>query len=70
MLGLKRLGRLKLWRAQLWLPAYWFLLGLATFHGLCELVADPFYWFKSPHRPLSAVPSDQHAGRRLADRLV
>lgn len=70
MLGLKRLGRLKLWRAQLWLPAYWFLLGVATFRGLCELVADPFYWFKSPHRPLSAMQSDQHAGRLLADRLV
>ncbi|WEK03505.1 MAG: glycosyltransferase family 2 protein [Candidatus Devosia phytovorans] len=54
-LGLQRLGRTQLLRAQLWLPVYWLLIGIATCRAVCQLVLKPFYWFKSPHRPLGPV---------------
>jgi hypothetical protein len=38
---------------QVWLPVYWLLIGLATIRAVRELVLRPFYWFKSPHQPLS-----------------
>jgi cellulose synthase/poly-beta-1,6-N-acetylglucosamine synthase-like glycosyltransferase len=50
-LGLLRLGKASLLPAQIWLPLYWLLMGFATLRAAQELLARPFYWFKSPHRP-------------------
>jgi cellulose synthase/poly-beta-1,6-N-acetylglucosamine synthase-like glycosyltransferase len=51
-LGLHRLGRVSLLPAQLWLSAYWLLIGFATIRAVRELVLRPFYWYKSPHQPV------------------
>ncbi|HEV7344353.1 MAG TPA: glycosyltransferase family 2 protein [Devosia sp.] len=53
--GLKRLGKLDLLAAQALLPVYWLLMGMATIRAAHELLARPFYWFKSPHRPATAA---------------
>lgn len=50
-LGLRRLGRMDLFWAQLLLPVYWFLIGIATIRAAIELARQPFHWFKSPHSP-------------------
>jgi cellulose synthase/poly-beta-1,6-N-acetylglucosamine synthase-like glycosyltransferase len=52
-LGLLRLGKGGLLPAQWLLPAYWLLIGLATIRAAHELLTRPFYWFKSPHRPVA-----------------
>ncbi|MBU1307222.1 MAG: glycosyltransferase, partial [Alphaproteobacteria bacterium] len=52
-LGLARRGQLPLLPAQILLPLYWLLLALATVNALIDLLRRPFYWFKSPHRPVS-----------------
>ena len=54
--GLLRLRRLELIAAQVLLPFYWLLMGLATVRAAGELVQRPFYWFKSPHRPAATPP--------------
>ena len=51
ILGLRRLGRAELIGAQLLLPLYWFLIGIATIRAAIELTRQPFHWFKSPHTP-------------------
>ena len=51
ILGLRRLGRTDLIWAQLMLPLYWFLIGIATIRAAIELARQPFHWFKSPHTP-------------------
>lgn len=55
-LGLVRLGGRGLLSSQVLLPLYWLLIGLATIRAAHELLTRPFYWFKSPHRPLSDAP--------------
>lgn len=50
-LGLARLKRTGLLPAQLLLPIYWLLIGLASMRAAHDLMVRPFYWFKSPHRP-------------------
>lgn len=67
-LGLLRLGRPRLLPAQVLLPAYWVLIGLATIRAAHELLTRPFYWFKSPHRP--SEQSDSDATRRHTDEKV
>ncbi|QQR36022.1 glycosyltransferase [Devosia oryziradicis] len=52
VLGLLRLGRMALLPAQAGLPVYWLLMGYATLRAAIELLWRPFYWFKSPHRPI------------------
>jgi cellulose synthase/poly-beta-1,6-N-acetylglucosamine synthase-like glycosyltransferase len=54
-LGLRRLGRSELLPAQILLPAYWLLMGFATLRAAHDLLARPFYWFKSPHRPANTL---------------
>ena len=54
-LGLVRLRRTDLLQAQAVLPLYWLLMGFATVRAAHDLVARPFYWFKSPHRPAQEV---------------
>lgn len=54
-LGLARVGRLALLPRQVLLPFYWLLMGAATIRAAHELVVRPFYWFKSPHAPVSRV---------------
>ncbi|ODT84170.1 MAG: hypothetical protein ABS76_00170 [Pelagibacterium sp. SCN 64-44] len=62
VLGLMRVGRLHLLPSQILLPFYWLLMGLATFRAARELLVAPFYWFKSPHRPVkAAAPSSRSA---------
>ena len=51
-LGLRRLAAGRVAVSQLWLPLYWFLIGIATIRAVRELVLRPFYWFKSPHQPV------------------
>jgi cellulose synthase/poly-beta-1,6-N-acetylglucosamine synthase-like glycosyltransferase len=51
MRGLVKLGRREWLAVQLLLPLYWLLMGIATLRAARELLARPFYWFKSPHRP-------------------
>lgn len=57
VLGLKRLRTGHLAASQLWLPAYWLLIGLATIGAARELVLRPFHWFKSPHQPVAPGPA-------------
>jgi len=47
--GLDRLQRLDLLAAQLLLPAYWLLHGLALAMAAWELVVNPFAWSKTTH---------------------
>jgi hypothetical protein len=51
VLGLRRRQRLRWLGAQLFLPIYWLLMAVATLRAVLELIHQPFYWFKSPHRP-------------------
>jgi len=67
VLGLRRVGRLHLLPSQILLPFYWLLMGLATLRAARELLVAPFYWFKSPHRPVgTAAPAK--ASARVASR--
>ena len=59
VLGLWRTRRLMLLPAQVLLPAYWLLMSLATLCALVDLLRRPFYWFKSPHRPVAPAPPAQ-----------
>lgn len=51
-------------------PAYWSLLTLAFCHAAWRLVAAPFAWDKTPHRPdheeVVEEPGDVDAGRQAA----
>lgn len=58
-LGLVRATRSALLPAQMLLPAYWLLMSLATVCALIELLHRPFYWFKSPHHPVTTAPPPQ-----------
>ena len=49
--GLARQRRTGLLAVQALLPLYWLLIGFATIRAAHDLMARPFYWFKSPHRP-------------------
>lgn len=49
--GLLRLRRRHLLVQQALLPLYWLLIAIATVRAMNELLARPFYWFKSPHEP-------------------
>jgi cellulose synthase/poly-beta-1,6-N-acetylglucosamine synthase-like glycosyltransferase len=60
VVGLKRVGLMRLALRQFWLPAYWFLMGIATLRAAYELLLKPYYWFKSPHLPALA----RHAVKR------
>ena len=55
LLGLRRRQRMRWWGAQLFLPIYWLLMAVATVRAALELIHQPFYWFKSPHRPEGPV---------------
>src|SRR5690606_27710676 len=57
VLGLARVRKLDLLASQVLLPLYWLLMGVATVRAAYELLVRPFYWFKSPHRPASPIPS-------------
>ena len=50
--------------AQLLLPLYWFLIGIATIRAAIELARQPFHWFKSPH-----TPYDPHAEAEYPPRI-
>lgn len=52
LLGLRRANKPELLWAQVLLPIYWGLIGLATIRAAIELARQPFHWFKSPHSPL------------------
>ena len=58
-MGLMRLRRADLLPAQILLPIYWLLLSLATLCALVDLLRRPFYWFKSPHRPVAPAVKAQ-----------
>lgn len=64
-LGLMRLGRIRLLQAQWLLPAYWLLIGLATIRAAHELLTRPFYWFKSPHRPIAGTDERPSPGKAV-----
>lgn len=51
--GLARTGWLRLVVYQLLQPVYWLLIGMASLRAARELMISPFYWFKSPHRPVA-----------------
>ncbi|QDZ13043.1 glycosyltransferase family 2 protein [Devosia ginsengisoli] len=69
-LGLARLKRTGLLPTQLLLPLYWLLIGFASMRAAHELMVRPFYWFKSPHRPETAVKSRRAEPARPARRQV
>ncbi len=53
LLGWRSLGpreRGSFWRAALLTPLYWFLMSLACWRALWQIVRDPFHWEKTPHR--------------------
>ncbi|MHA6730711.1 glycosyltransferase [Devosia sp. A369] len=60
-LGLARARKLELLAIQALLPLYWLLMGFATLRAAHELLTRPFYWFKSPHRPVVPVPATKAA---------
>ncbi len=51
--GLARLNKQHLLVQQVLLPVYWLLMGAATIRAVHELVVKPYYWFKSPHAPMT-----------------
>jgi len=55
-----RRGRLWLAVHVLLLPLYWLAVSLAAHSALWQLLADPFRWEKTPHRPRSDA-----VGRRI-----
>ena len=55
LLGLARSGGLRLAFLQLLLPLYWLLIAGATLSALADLLRRPFYWFKTPHRPVGNI---------------
>jgi hypothetical protein len=55
--GLRRANRTDLIWAQLLLPIYWAMIGVATIRAAIELARQPFHWFKSPHSPYG-LPAD------------
>jgi hypothetical protein len=57
LLGLRRANRTDLLWAQLLLPLYWAMIGVATIRAAVELARQPFHWFKSPHSPFG-LPID------------
>ncbi len=57
LLGLKRANRTELIWAQMLLPLYWAMIGVATIRAAIELARQPFHWFKSPHTPYE-VPAE------------
>lgn len=62
VLGLRRRRRLRWLGAQLFLPIYWLLMAAATLRAAMELIHQPFYWFKSPHRPESPARPQRDVG--------
>lgn len=68
--GLLRLNRFRLLAAQLLLPFYWLLTGIATIKAARELMLRPFHWFKSPHRPSSGADAAPAARPLVADLLT
>lgn len=64
--GLARTGWLRLVVFQLLQPVYWLLIGMASLRAARELMISPFYWFKSPHRPV-AEEAGATARRRVPE---
>ncbi|WP_329791533.1 glycosyltransferase [Lentzea sp. DG1S-22] len=52
----KRRGLVKLGPAALLLPIYWFLLAVAAWRGLWQLIRSPFGWEKTEH----GTPAPRH----------
>ncbi|WP_375450082.1 glycosyltransferase family 2 protein [uncultured Devosia sp.] len=55
--GLCRQRRYRLLLAQLALPLYWLLAGMATLRALYQLIDRPFYWAKTEHRVSRTNPA-------------
>jgi cellulose synthase/poly-beta-1,6-N-acetylglucosamine synthase-like glycosyltransferase len=47
-------GRLKLAGWAMFMPIYWLLISLAAYRALYQLVATPYRWEKTQHRPRAA----------------
>jgi cellulose synthase/poly-beta-1,6-N-acetylglucosamine synthase-like glycosyltransferase len=47
-------GRLKLAGWAIFMPIYWLLISLAAYRALFQLVATPYRWEKTHHRPRAA----------------
>lgn len=66
LVGLRRTGQAGLAWWQLWLPAYWVLVALATVLALIEFARRPFHWFKTPHSASlghGGGPDPDHPGK-------
>ena len=60
-----RRGRLRLAAHALAMPVYWLAISYAAYRALGQLVWAPYYWEKTEHGGLAAVPASG-SGERVA----